>query len=383
MLTEEGCRRRRERLWQMVAEDCQWVLVSDPKHLVYFANFWKSPFTYSASDAGAMLLLRRGGEAVLIGDNLTAEAADEAHVDRRVLPTWYDGKNTPRKREAHLVENVLVELRECIGTRFGVERSHLPVGIVEGLTRMGRGTTTFTDVDPWFRELKRQKEPDEIALIEQSARAMEASLDALRAEAKVGMSEVELFLIAQRSSQQFLGSLAPLYGDFSCGTNCESGGGPPTSRRIAPGDTVLVDYSVVIRGYRADFANPYTVGGAPTDSQRKVFDACLEAMAAGEAALRPGRTGGEVDAAVRGSLARHGLAAHFPHHTGHGIGLSHPEPPFLVPQSEEQLLIGDVVTIEPGVYIPGVAGIRTERTYEVTANGPRPITRQEFRLEAG
>jgi Xaa-Pro aminopeptidase len=95
----------------------------------------------------------------------------------------------------------------------------------------------------------------------------------------------------------------------------------------------------------------------------------MAAMAAGEAELRGDRKCLTVYDAVRDVFERAGVAEHFPHHAGHGLGLTHPEAPFLVRQATETLLAGDVVTLEPGLYVPGVGGIRIEHNYLVTEQG--------------
>ena len=132
---------------------------------------------------------------------------------------------------------------------------------------------------------------------------------------------------------------------------------------------LLLDFSVVLDGYRGDFTNTFVVGGEASPDQRDLFDACVNALKAGEEELRAGRLARDVDAAVRGVFAARGLETYFPHHTGHGIGLGHPEPPYLVSHSDETLLAGDVVTIEPGLYVEGIGGMRFERNYLVTADG--------------
>ena len=93
------------------------------------------------------------------------------------------------------------------------------------------------------------------------------------------------------------------------------------------------------------------------------------AMAAGEKELRAGAACATVYAAVRDVFDRVGVAEHFPHHAGHGLGLAHPEPPFIVRHANETLLAGDVVTLEPGLYVAGVGGIRIEHNYLITDGG--------------
>src|SRR5207302_441788 len=183
------------------------------------------------------------------------------------------------------------------------------------------------------------------------------------------MTEFDAFLIVQRAAMEALGEQVIVYGDFASGPRTErERGGPPTSRTIERGDLLLLDFSVVVSGYRGDFTNTFAVGDGPTPRQRELFAACVAALQAGESRLKPGTPARDVDAAVRGHFASLGLDHAFSTHSGHGLGLGHPEPPYFVPESDETLLAGDVVAIEPGLYVEGVGGMRFERNYLITAD---------------
>jgi Xaa-Pro aminopeptidase len=106
-------------------------------------------------------------------------------------------------------------------------------------------------------------------------------------------------------------------------------------------------------------------------------------MAAGEKELRAGAACLNVYEAVRGAFDRAGVAEHFPHHAGHGLGLTHPEAPYFVRHATETLLAGDVVTLEPGLYVEGVGGIRIEHNYLVTATGFERLSHHTITLERG
>ena len=306
--------------------------MGDPQHLIYFANYAQSPFVFRTADGGALLVLEPD-RATLVADSMLAPFLEAAHVDEVVAPAWYTGKTSAPHRQGLLVRTALGVLAGRPGRRVGVEMGSVPAGVIEGL-RAARPGLELVDIDPVIRPLKRAKDPDELALIRRSIRAGEAGHAAAMAGIKPGMTELDAYLLVQNAALSELGEQAIVYGDFASGPRCETDrGGPPTSRTIEKGDLFLLDYSVVVRGYRGDFTNTFAVGGPPTPRQRELFAACVGALEAGERRLRPGTPGREVDQAVRDHLRALGLDQYFPSHTGHGLGLGHPEPPYLVPES--------------------------------------------------
>jgi Xaa-Pro aminopeptidase len=150
---------------------------------------------------------------------------------------------------------------------------------------------------------------------------------------------------------------------------------------LLPGDLFILDFSVVLQGYRSDITNTLAVGREPTAEQQQLHDLCVAAMAAGEKDLRAGAACKAVYDAVRGVFDKAGVADNFPHHAGHGIGLTHPEAPFFVREANETLLAGDVVTLEPGLYITGVGGLRLEHNYLITATGFERLSNHALALK--
>ena len=378
MLTAEGCAARRARLWGALPRPCDLLVVADPQHLIYLANFAPSPFSFRSADAGAVLILEPG-RSTLVADNLCGPYLDEAHVDEVIAPTWYDGKRSAPRRQDFLARSALDVLAGKPGRRLGVELSGVPAAVVEGL-RAARPGLELVDLGPVIRPLRRAKDADELALIRRSIRAGEAGHRAALERVRPGMTEFQAYLVVQQAALEELGEPAIVYGDFASGPRCEAGGGTPTGRVIARGDLLLIDYSVVVRGYRGDFTNTFAVGGGASPRMVELFEACLDALAAGEALLKPGTPARAIDAAVRERFASRGLDGFFRSHTGHGLGLGHPEPPYIVREGDETLVAGDVVALEPGLRVPGVAGMRFERNYLITAAGGETLTRHELRI---
>ncbi|WP_435017879.1 M24 family metallopeptidase [Tundrisphaera sp. TA3] len=379
-LTAAGCAARRARLWDALPDRCDVLVLADPAHLVYFANYVPSPFAFRTNESGALLLLEPG-RATLVADDMMGPFVAKAHVDDTFAPTWYDGDKTPDPRRTQLVESVLVRLAEGGARRVGVDEATVPAGVVEGL-RQVHPSVEVADLGPIVGPMRRAKDPDELAVIARAIRAGEAAHARALAEVRPGMTELDACLLVQRAAQESLGEPAIIYGDFASGPRTwEDKGGPPTSRVIEEGDLLLLDFSVIVGGYRGDFTNTFVVGGAPTARQRELFEACVNALRVAESKLAPGVPAREVDAAVRKLFGLLGFEKAFPHHTGHGIGLGHPEAPFFVPHSSDTLQVGDVVTVEPGLYVDGIGGMRFERNYVITESGFRNLTNHEIRIQ--
>jgi hypothetical protein len=363
MLTAEGCRQRRQRLWQRLdpRPDGDHLRLADPLHLTYLANFHVDPFSLGAG-FGGYLLLRHDGQAKLLHDNRLPQSVTEAHVEERVVVPWYDGQSPARgPRQLALLE--------------GVNPAHA------GLRLHDRPGDPYAAVlIETLAEMRRQKDADEVAQLARCMRAGEAGHAWARQNVREGQSELDVYLGVSAACARAAGQAVIVYGDFAVSPGPERRGGPPTDRVLEPGDLLILDYSVVIGGYRSDFTNTLVVGRAPTAEQQRLYDLCCQALAAGERELRGGRECRAVYEAVRDVFARAGVAEHFPHHAGHGLGLSHPEAPYFVRHADETLRAGDVVTLEPGLYVSGVGGIRIEHNYLVTATGYERLSNHEIVL---
>ena len=144
-------------------------------------------------------------------------------------------------------------------------------------------------------------------------------------------------------------------------------------RTIVEGDTVIIDVGALVDGYHSDMTRSYVIG-EPTDEQREIYALVEAAHAAGIAALRPGVAVRDVDSACRDLFAEAGYGEWYLHGTGHGVGLEIHEQPFHSQTAEDELAVGNVVTVEPGLYRVGFGGFRIEDLLVVTETGSRPLT---------
>jgi hypothetical protein len=362
MLSAEGCRQRRQRLWQRLPErpDGDILILGDPIHLMYLANFFVDPFSLGGG-FGGYLVLTPDGQARLIHDDRLPQDVENAHVDDRIVVPWYDGQADGRGARQSALRDAVGE-----GRPF---RVHDEPNDPLGPTVIGT-----------LASLRRQKDPDELALLTQSMRAGEAGHAWALREVRPGMTELEVYRGVASACTEAAGRAVIVYGDFAVSPGPERRGGPPTRRVLAAGDMMILDFSVVIGIYRGDFTNTMVVGGKPRDDQRRLYDSCIAAMRAGEDQLRGGAACQQVYDAVFQSFEKAGMAEHFPHHAGHGLGLTHPEAPYFVRRSGETLLENDVVTLEPGLYVSNVGGIRIENNYRITANGFETMSHHQIAL---
>jgi len=149
--------------------------------------------------------------------------------------------------------------------------------------------------------------------------------------------------------------------------------GVASTRKLQPGEFVTFDFGAYFQGYCSDLTRTIVVG-EPTDRHREIYNIVLEAQERALAHIKPGMTGREADALTRETIARYGYGEFFGHGTGHGIGLEIHEAPRLSQRSDTVLEPGMVVTVEPGIYIPGFGGVRIEDDVVVTESGIRVLT---------
>ena len=374
MLTQQGCRARRERLWGALPEQIEWALIADPRHAHYFSNFWINPLSFSSGERGFLLLERRG-HATLVCDNFALRSATEPFVDDVVEGKWYDHRHSVVNRDALLLATLNRTKDQVAPGKGLLENSWFPRGASQF-----PGQTLDEDLGSVIRSLRRVKEADEISLLQRCMKAAEAGHARALEVVRPGVSEFDVYREVQSAAMEAAERPLLVYGDVRAATPDQPKvGGLPTGYELQDGDLFILDLSVVMDGYRSDTTNTIHVGEHPRESQSELFGACRRAMKKGEAVLGPGALARRVYEVVSSELEKAGHGA-LRHHAGHGIGLGHPEPPILVPESEDELMAGDVVTLEPGLYVEGIGGIRLEHNYLITAESFRRLSHHPLSL---
>lgn len=256
------------------------------------------------------------------------------------------------------------------GQTVGIEAHALTVASHEALRDGGVETISRTGL---VERLRAIKEPAELEAIRTAAAVSDRVFAALAAERFTGRTEVEL---AWRVRELFHEHGSAELSFDTIVASAENGASPHADVRdvaIAPNTLVTIDAGCRVGGYASDCTRTFATGDLP-DELARAYAVCLEAQLAGLAAFGPGRSGREVDAAARDVIAAAGWAEQFGHGLGHGIGLEVHEAPTVRLESTDALEAGNVVSCEPGIYLPGVGGVRIEDMVLVTDSGAERLT---------
>jgi Xaa-Pro dipeptidase len=236
-------------------------------------------------------------------------------------------------------------------------------------------------VEPWLPRLRMKKDKGEVARMQQAIaiaeRAMQHLLD--RGAIRPGRTELEIAadLRIEMLSEGGQGeAFSPI---VVAGPNSASPHASPSDRPLAEGDLVTIDWGTTNQGYRSDITRTFVLG-SPTPEIGKIYEAVLAANQAGRLAVRPGLPAQEVDRAARRAISLAGYGEYFIHRTGHGLGLETHEPPYIVEGNLDILEPGMTFTVEPGIYVPGVGGVRIEDDVIVTETGSESLTTMDRKL---
>ncbi|MEU1185105.1 aminopeptidase P family protein [Streptomyces sp. NPDC005820] len=314
----------------------------------------------AATERLTLLALAPGHDPVLVVPTLEApDAAKAAGAPALTLRDWTDGK------DPYAVTAGLLDPRG----RFGVSDNTWALHLL-GLQRALPGTsyTALTEVLPMLRAVK---DPAELALMAAAGAAADRAFEEIRRLPFAGRRESEVGADLAGLLRRFGHSQV----DFTIVASGPNGANPHHEvgdRVIERGDMVVLDFGGLKDGYGSDTSRTVHVG-EPTDEERRVHDLVREAQEAGFRAVRPGVACQEVDRAARAVIADAGYGAHFIHRTGHGIGVTTHEPPYMIEGEEQPLVPGMCFSVEPGVYLPGRFGVRIEDIVTVTEDGGRRL----------
>ncbi len=229
----------------------------------------------------------------------------------------------------------------------------------------------LVDVEPTLFQLRRHKDPDELAMLARANGANRAMYEEARQMIEPGVNELDIYSALQGVAVRVLGEALTYFGQDFC---CNARGGLPRDRKAQAGELYILDLGVGFRGYYSDNARTIAVDGRPTEEQQQAWEALAQIFPLIESTVRPGVSCQKLFNEVQERLDAYS-PWEFNHHLGHGAGLAPHEGPHLNPNWDDTFEVGDFFTVEPGLYHDNLRqGIRLEQNYLVTEQGVELLT---------
>ena len=272
------------------------------------------------------------------------------------------------------VEGILAEIAaRALDGAIGFEEHVLTARDAARLTA-GAPDGRFRRTVDLVERLRVVKSPEEVAAVREAGRVAAEALAAAVRDIQVGMSELDVAALLEGALRRAGSEAHPFPTIVASGPRAALPHARTSARRVGAGEWLLLDFGAQLDGYCSDVTRTYVVGAPPDGRQREVYEVVRAAQAAAVAGLRAGMSGKDGDALARGPIAATGHGDAFGHGLGHGLGLEVHEAPRLSRVAEEPLPAGAVVTVEPGVYLPGWGGVRIEDDVALRDEGAELLT---------
>jgi Xaa-Pro aminopeptidase len=331
------------------------LLLSVGPDLPYFTGYEAMPL-----ERLTMFVLPQSGDPVLLVPRLEAPRVDE-HPHLFAVETW-DETDDPVARVAAMTGPVA---RAAIGDQTW---ARFVLALQQALP-----STQFVAAREVTASLRIVKDADEIDALRRAAQAVDHIAAAMRSEPFAGRREIDVHNeLVERMLEA--GHERANFAIVAAAANAASPHHEPSTRVIDDGDVVLCDFGGTMAGYCSDITRMFVVG-EPASEVRDAYAVLVEAQEAGVRAAVVGEACEGVDAAARRVITDAGYGEYFVHRTGHGLGISTHEPPWIMRGENVELKVGMVHSIEPGIYLPGEFGVRLEEIVHVTDEGCERFSR--------
>jgi len=322
-----------------------------PVSMGYLTGFFEDPH-----ERLLMIGFRPEGDPAMIAPTLSSTQA--AHTGISDIRTWSDGDD-PVEVFAGLASDW--NLKTAV---IGVD-DEMPASFLVPM-QAALPAALFRAAGRQMAELRKVKDQAELELMRQAGRIADRALADAIGVIRAGVSELEVAATLFEAMRAKGG--APTFAIVGAGPNGAEPHHLSSQDPIQAADVVVMDWGCELGRYQSDMTRTVACGNA-SDEAKRVYNVVYKAQFEARSVIRPGVTAGEVDRAARGVIEAAGYGEYFIHRTGHGIGMMGHEPPHIVAGSDEQLVVGQCFSIEPGIYLPGKFGVRIENIVAVTGDG--------------
>ncbi|QPK82443.1 aminopeptidase P family protein [Corynebacterium qintianiae] len=350
--------RRRKLASMLAAQRVDEMLVTNLIHVRYLSGF-------SGSNA-----------ALKVAKDLTASISTDGRYTTQIAAEVPDIEAVIERQCAEALLSSVAE-----GRRVGFEADYVSVAALERLKKACPEGVTLVPVTGVLEEIRLTKDPLELQRLTEAAELAAQALSGLVASGELAAGRTERDVAADLEYRmRVLGAERPSFDTIvASGPNSAMPHYNAGDRTLVDGDLVTIDFGMHRLGFNSDMTRTFVIGHA-TDFAAEIYDVVLRAQLAGVAAATPGTKLADVDRAARDVIVEAGYGDYFVHSTGHGIGLEVHEAPAAARTGTGVLKENMLLTIEPGVYVPGKGGVRIEDTLIITSGAPKIITEWDKQL---
>jgi Xaa-Pro dipeptidase len=351
----------------LTEQEAEVAFLTSTDNVFYLSGFLSDPHERLLGVA-----IFQDAEPFLICPSMEKESAKDAGWSYEVI--GYSDTDNPWE----LVQKAITSRVSTVHTA-AIEKEHMNVERYEKLIEMFH-QAKFISAEEKLRQLRLKKDPHELEKIREACALADYAIEVGVAEIAEGKTEMDV-LGAIEYALKKKGVLEMSFSTMVLtGKNAASPHGTPGTTKIQKGDLVLFDLGVVVDGYCSDITRTVAYQDI-NDEQEKIYQTVLNAQLAAIKTIHPGVACSEIDLAARNLISSSGYGEYFPHRLGHGLGISVHEYPSLTETNPLILEEGAVFTVEPGIYVPGVAGVRIEDDLVVTKSGIEILTKYPKELQ--
>ena len=331
--------------------ELQGCVISNPADIFYITGFYC---------VDALVLFSK--ETTLLTDSRYTVASKEANCKVNIVGSYIDG--------------VIEEAKKQGITSLGIQEDYLTASDYIKLTDAG---FKLTETKGFFTSVRCSKTESEIEKIIKAQEITDKAFTEILNFIKPGVTEKEVRAKLEYLMFSFGADGIAFDTIIASGTNGAKPHAVPSDKKIESGEFVTLDFGARLGNYDSDMTRTIAVGDI-TPEMEKIYNTVLKAHEAGKSVLKAGISGFDADKAARDVIVQAGYGEYFSHSLGHGVGIEIHESPRLSQKSTDILQVGDVVTVEPGIYIEGFCGVRIENMCVVTRDGYKDLTVSDKKL---